>query len=147
MTDRSSGRFGVPRIPAHIGVLLGASTAAYAVTLAAVTGLQASSEAQQIAERAPAIAGVLDLGAKNEALGGTLAAAGQRYDELSRSYAAAGGQLADLGTALADLAASVQSIDGVSRSLPATIPLPKVNRVVVGAAPATSSTTGASGVP
>ncbi len=135
------------RVPAHVGVLLGASTAAYAVTLAAVTGLQASTEAQQAAERAPAVAGVQDLGARNQALGDSVAAAGQRYDELAGRYALAGSQLASLEAALADLATSVQAIDGVSRALPASVPLPKVTRVTVGSAPATSATTGASGAP
>ncbi|HJW21738.1 MAG TPA: hypothetical protein VJ506_04840 [Candidatus Limnocylindrales bacterium] len=140
-------RLSAPRIPAHIGVLLGASTAAYAVTLAGITGLQATSEADLAAERAPAVAGVQDLGAKNQELGNALAAAGLHYDSLTRAYAAAGGRLADLEAALADLVTSVQAIDGVSRSMPASIPLPKVSRVSVGGAPATSSTTGASGVP
>jgi hypothetical protein len=130
-----------------VGILLGASTAAYAVTLAAVTGLQATSEAELVAERAPAIAGVQDLGARNQDLSDTLTAAGQRYDALARAYATAGGSLADLETALADLATSVQAIDGVSRTLPASIPLPKVSRVSVRGAPATSATTGASGAP
>ena len=135
------------RVPAHVGVLLGASTAAYAVTLAAVTGLQASTEAQQAAERGPAIAGVHALGAQDQALSDTLAAAGQRYDELARDYSLAGGRLTSLEAALADLATSVQAIDGVSRALPASVPLPKVARVTVGSAPATSATTGASGAP
>jgi hypothetical protein len=142
-----SGRLSGLRVPAHVGVLLGASTAAYAVTLAAITGLQATSEAELAAERAPAVAGVQNLGARNQDLGNALAAAGQRYDSLAREYAAAGGQLSSLEAALADLASSVQAIDGVSRSLPASVPLPKVTRVTVSGAPATSSTTGASGVP
>lgn len=143
------GRLAVPslRLPMHVGVLLGASTAAYAVTLAAVTGLQASSEADLIAERAPAIAGVHDLGARNQDLGDALVLAGRRYDGLNRAYAAAGGRLTALEAALADLATSVQAIDGVSRSLPASVPLPKITRVVVSGAPATNATTSASGAP
>lgn len=135
------------RVPAHVGVLLGASTAAYAVTLAGVTGLQAATDAEQAAEQAPAVAGLQDLAARNQALGNALAAAGQRYDELASAYTVAGGQLTDLGTALGGLSTSVQAIDGVSRSLPATAPLPKIGRASIGGAPATSSTTGASGAP
>lgn len=143
------GSLGLPslRLPMHVGVLLGASTAAYAVTLAAVTGLQAASEADLIAERAPAIAGVHDLAARNQDLGDALVVAGQRYDGLNRAYAAAGGRLTALEAALADLATSVQAIDGVSRSLPASVPLPKITRVVVSGAPATNATTSASGAP
>lgn len=141
-----TGRLARLRLPAHVGVLLGASTAAYAVTLAAVTGLQATSEADLAAERAPAVAGVQDLGARNQTVSDALTAAGQRYDKLARDYAVAGGRLTNLEAALADLATNVQAIDGVSRTLPASVPLPKVTRVSV-AAPATSATTGASGAP
>ncbi|HYL41667.1 MAG TPA: hypothetical protein VET90_10185 [Candidatus Binatus sp.] len=135
------------RIPTHVCVLLGASTAAYAVTLAGVTALQAGAEAQQAAARAPAIAGVQDLGTQNQALSDALVSAGQRYDEVARGYTLAGGRLTSLEASLANLATTVQSIDGVSRSLPASVPLPRVTRVSVGAAPATSATTGASGAP
>jgi hypothetical protein len=142
-----AGRLPRLSIPAHVGVLLGASTTAYAVTLAAVTGLQATDEATLVADRAPAVAAVQDLNARNQDLGDALTAAGQRYDGLSNAYAAAGGRLAAFEMALADLATRVQAIDGVSRSLPASVPLPKVTRVVVRGVPATSATTGASGAP
>ncbi len=141
------GRLPSLRLPAHIGVMLGASTAAYAVTLAGVTGLQAAADAEQATEQAPAVAGLHDLTARNQALDDALTAIGQRYDDLARAYTIAGGQLTDLGTALGGLATSVQSIDGVSRALPASAPLPKVGRVSIGGAPATSATTGASGAP
>lgn len=143
MTDRLASL----RVPAHVGVMLGVSTAAYAVTLAAVTGMQASSEATLAAERAPVIARIADLNARNQALTDDLALAGRHYDAVARAYLDAGGQLADLETALASLATSVQSIDGVSRSLPTSVSLPRVSRASSGGAPATSSTTGASGAP
>jgi len=143
MTDRLARL----RVPPHVGVLIGASTAAYAATLAAVTGLQATSEAELIAQRAPAVAEVQGLDAGNQALDDALALAGRRYDGLSQAYAVAGDRLTALETALANLAASVHAIDGVSRSLPASVPLPKVTRVTVRSAPATSGTTGASGAP
>lgn len=144
MTDRLAPL----RVPPHVGVMLGVSTAAYAVTLAGVTALQATSEAELAAERAPAIARLQDLATGNDRLAAEVALAGQRYDAAAQAYTAAGGRLADLESALADLATSAQAIDGVSRSLPNAASLPRVSRVSVGgAAPATSSTTGASGVP
>jgi hypothetical protein len=149
MTDRLSIRRRVEvRLPAHVAVMLGVSTAAYAVSLAAVTVSQASSEAALAAERAPAIAAIDDISARNSRLASDLEAAGTHYNAVAQGYLAAGGNLADLEAALADLATSVSQIDGVSRSMPSTVTLPKVARQVSAkSAPATSSTTGASGAP
>lgn len=149
MTDPGKPR---PRLelhlPAHIGVFLGASTAAYAVTLAGVTALQAQGEAALIADRAPVVAGIDSIAARNEQLAAALSAAGTEYQAASDAYVANGGRLADLEQALAALASKVAQIDGVSRSLPAGVNLPKVaRRVTTSTAPATSATTGASGVP
>jgi hypothetical protein len=143
MTDRLAAL----RVPPHVGVMLGVSTAAYAVALAGVTGLQAAGDAELAADRAPAIAAIEDVSARNQALADALQQAGSRYDEVAQAYAAAGGRLSDLEAALTDLATSVQRIDGVSRSLPTSVSLPRVSRQVSsgGGAPATSSTTGASG--
>lgn len=154
MTDRLAGLrlagLGLPglRIPPHVGVMLGVSTAAYAVTLAGVTGLQAGGEAALAAERAPAIARIEDLATRNAALTADLQLAGKSYDTAAQAYLAAGGRMADLEAALANLATSVQRIDGVSRSMPTGVTLPRVGRATSGGgAPATSSTTGASGAP
>lgn len=143
MTDRLAAL----RVPAHVGVMLGVSTAAYAVTLAGVTALQAGSEAELAAERAPAIARIDGLAARNQQLTDALQAAGASYDAVAAAYGAAGARLVDLEAALASLATSVQLIDGASRSLPSSIALPRVGRPSSGGAPATSSTTGASGAP
>ena len=144
MTDR----LGAFRVPPHVTVMLGVSTAAYAVTLAGVTGMQATSEAGLAAQRAPAIARVQDLATRNDALAADLALAGQRFDAVAAAYVAAGGRVSDLESALASLATSTHAIDGVSRSLPTGAALPRVTRVAVGGtAPATSATTGASGAP
>ncbi len=141
-------RLGALRIPPHIGVMLGVSTAAYAVTLAGVTGLQAASETSQIADRAPVVAGLQDLHARNGQLARDLAASANEYQMEATAYQGVGPRLADLETALAGLATSVKSIDGVSRSLPSHVSLPTISRVSgpAAAAPATSATTGASGV-
>lgn len=149
MTDPAAPRSGRElRLPAHIGVFLGASTAAYAVTLAGVTALQAQGEAALIADRAPVVAGVDSIAARNGRLAAALSSAGADYQAATDSYVANGGRLADLEQALATLAAKVAKIDGVSRSLPTGASIPKVvRRVTTSTAPATSATTGASGVP
>lgn len=145
MTERR-GSFWEGLGPPHIGILFGLSTAAYAVTLAAVASLQSSGEAALIAERAPAIARIEALAAGNAGLGDALTAAGSAYNAIAAAYAATGAQLADLDAALGSLAKRVERIDGVSRSLPSSIALPRVARVSSGGgAPATSSTSGASG--
>ncbi|MEO8463177.1 MAG: hypothetical protein ABI555_08190, partial [Chloroflexota bacterium] len=46
------------RTPPHIGILLGLSTGAYAMTLGGVTLLQSISEAALIADRTPAVAAI-----------------------------------------------------------------------------------------
>ena len=136
------------RLPAHIGIFLGASTAAYAVALAGVTALQATSEAALIAERAPVVAGIDAVAARNEQLATALSKAGADYQAATDAYVASGGRLADLEQALAALSSTVAKIDGVSRSLPTAVNLPKVvGRITTSTAPATSATTGASGVP
>jgi hypothetical protein len=147
MTDRL-GRLPSLHLPAHVAVLVGVSTAAYAVTLAGVTVNQAGTEAATAAERAPAIAAIRGLADRNRQLTADLAASGANYDRVSQAYLAAGGTLADLEAALAALATSVGKIDGVSKALPVTVTLPHVSRPrTSGGAPATSSTTSASGAP
>ena len=138
----------VRRIPPHVAVFLGLSTAGYAVSLAGVTTLQARAEAETATQREPAIATVHALAASNTAFANALAAANGKYDAAVAAYTAAGGRLTDLQAALATLASSVATINGSAAKLPTSIPLPKVSRAVSGgSAPATSATTGASGVP
>jgi hypothetical protein len=149
MTDPAGGggrRFAL-RIPPHVGIFFGLTTAAYAVTLAGVTGLEARSEADLAAQRAPVVAGIDDVATRNRLFAAALTAAGSDYQAASQAYVAAGGRLGDLEVALASLSTTVQAIDGVSRTLPTTVSLPNVTRRVTSGAPATSSTTGASGVP
>jgi hypothetical protein len=149
MTDASASRRSIElRLPAHIGVVLGASTAAYAVALAGVTMLQAQGEAAAAADRAPVVSGIDGIAARNEQLAAAMSAAGADYQAATEAYLANGGRLADLERALAALTSQVAKIDGVSRSLPSGVSLPKVvRRITTTTAPATSSTTGASGAP
>lgn len=136
------------RLPVHVGVFLGLSTAAYAVTLAGVTALESRTEADQAADRAPTLAGIDALAGRNQAAAAALANAGTDYQAAAAAYQAAGGRLADLERALSGLASSVQQINGVTTNLPTSVRLPAVRHVTSGGgAPATSATTGASGVP
>ena len=133
-------------LPAHVMVMLAASTAGYALMLAAVTGLQSRSEAALAAARQPAVDGVARLRAGHDDLTTTLDAAQADYNASVAAYVAAGGSLDTLTSKLAVLSSLVGEIDGVSRSMPAAIKLPAVHTSVgTVRSPSTQSTTGASG--
>ena len=133
-------------VPAHIGVLLGLSTGAYALSLAFVSGLQASSEAAIAAQRAPALATIDALDRGHTRLEADLLAARSAYEAAAAAYAASGAGFQDLEARLADLATVVAEVNGTAASMPTTVKLPSVSRSVSGAtAPAVHATTGASG--
>jgi len=133
------------RVPAHIGVMLGLSTAAYAVTLAGVAADQSQAEAATAAARAPAVAAVDSLTHGNDDVDAALARADTMLAAVSRDYQLAGERLAALEGALNGFAGSVAQINGVSRALPASVPLPAVTMSSRSSVPATHATTGASG--
>jgi len=133
-------------LPSHIWVMLGASTAGYALMLAGVAGLQARDEAGLIAARRPSVEGVAQLSAGHDALNARLDAARAAYAATADEYAAAGGTLDALHEQVGLLAGLVAEIDGVSRTLPTSVKLPVVRRSVTSiSVPSTSGTTGASG--
>jgi len=133
-------------LPSHVVVLLAASTAGYALLLAAVAGIQSRNEADLAAARRPAVAGVAQLRAGQDDLASQLAAAQASYNATVAAYNDAGGALQALTSQLGDLSIVVGQIDGVSRSMPAAVKLP-VMKSSVGSvrSPSTQSTTGASG--
>lgn len=140
MTERQAARF-----PAHVFVMLSASTAAYALALAAVTGLQSADDAALAAARDPVANAVEQLAAGHDQLGARLDRGRAVYAGAAQDYVAAGGSLATLEAQLGVLSKTVDAIDGVSRSLPSTLRLPSVARSVAGTRPASHGTTGASG--
>ncbi|TAK01146.1 MAG: hypothetical protein EPO36_06405 [Chloroflexota bacterium] len=135
-------------MPAHLGVILGVSAGAYALTLAAVTGLQASAEASSRLERAPTIAALEDLRAGHDRLAGRLDAARAAYESAAGTYGDAGLAVTDLEARLNELAAAVAEVSGTAASLPSGVKLPPVSRSVASApvsAPTVQATSGASG--
>lgn len=132
-------------LPSHVIVMLGASTATYALVLAGVAGLQSRNEAGIAALRAPAVEGVTELAAGHDAVGARLQAAQDAYNRTVQAYVDAGGSLDSVETRLAAFATIVGQIDGVSRSMPTTVKLPPVQRASGAGAPKTQGTTGASG--
>jgi hypothetical protein len=130
----------------HIGTFLGLSASAYALTLAAVSGLQARTDVAVMANREPTRQGIAQLAGENDALDAAIQRAGLGYEEAAGAYDSAGRGLAELETQLAAFASTIERVDGAARALPTRATLPKVARVVATARPRTvHATTGASG--
>jgi hypothetical protein len=142
--------------PARAGMLLGATAAIYAVTLAGVSGLQAESEAAVVAARAPYLQDLAATRAANDAVEAQVTKADAEVRALVATYGAVGESVASFQTRLDSLAALVADVRGSAAALPARIKLPSVSTVRVSrsssgggggrsAAPATGGSTGASG--
>lgn len=133
-------------LPAHVGVMLGLSTGAYAALLAGVTLEQSRVEAERTTDRAPIVGGIAALTADHDLLGRALDDARARYEAAAGTYADLGIGIAGLEARIADLSAAVADIEGAAAALPASAPMPAVTRSVARVAPAPAhATTGASG--
>lgn len=138
MTDR--------RVPSHLLMLVGVSAGAYAVSLAAVTGLQSGADARLLAQRAPIQAATEVAAAEHGALESALQDAARRYAVLAERYDRVGVQLAEMESGLDALATRAATLSESAAALPTRISLPRVAaapRVV--SAPRTQATTRASG--
>jgi len=134
------------RRPPHLGVMLGLSTGAYALSLAVVTAFQARTDAAVLNDRAPTADAIARLGAGNDALETRAAAAADAYRHATGAYERVTSTVADVEARLAELAAAVQAVDGAASALPNRVALPRVTRTVNAAAPVVvHATTAASG--
>lgn len=134
------------RRPLHVGVFLGLSAGAYALSLAGVTALQAQTEAATTADRSPAAEALAGLAAQHDSLEADAMRAGFAYERATGAYDRVGQALADVETQLGQLATIVQAVDGAARALPNRVALPAVSRTVTRSRPATvHATTAASG--
>lgn len=138
--------------PARAGMLIGVSAATYAVTLAAVAALQAQGDAEIAARRAPYVEVALEARAANDGLEAALLEVSSQAKALADDYASVGEDVAAYEARLDRLAVLVAEVQGSAAALPARIKLPSVTvHGAVGggsaprSAPATRSTTGASG--
>jgi hypothetical protein len=140
-------------MPVHpavrLPILVAASAAAYAASLAWVSGMQASQDAAAARATRPLAEAAADAAsmrsgaqAAADAATGALAEALGEYELTTRASA-------ELDAQLAELASMVTEVTGAAARLPATVPLPAVPsavvRQVVVQPPATQGTTGASG--
>lgn len=136
------------RRPYHVGVFLGLSAAAYAVSLAGVTALQASSEQAVAAAQAPRVSALRAVAAGHDDLERRLAAGSAAFDAAAGGYQRAADSLGGLERELDGLSASVGKVTGVTSALPNHVALPSLPKMApIAAAPAVHATTTASGQP
>ena len=142
--------------PTRAGMLIGASAAIYAVSLATVSGLQYQSQADLAAQHQPMLETIVQAKAANDALEATIQAADARARALANDYTAAGGDVTAYQARLDQLAALVAKVQGSAAALSTSIRLPTVTMHGAigggyvgsgGSAPATGGTTAASGKP
>jgi hypothetical protein len=142
--------------PARAGMLIGASAAVYAVTLAGVAALQAQADAETAARRAPLVEAAARTRAANDRLEAVIREADAQVRGLASEYASTTTDVTAYQARLDALAALVADVQGSAAALPTRIKLPAVT--VHGAiargssggarsAPATRSTTSASAKP
>ena len=136
------------RGPARTGVLIGASSALFAVTLAGVATLQQADERATLATRDPALALIARRSEEIDRLVATLEAGSRAERAAVGEYGDVTDRLLAFEAALATLDADVAVVAGAADALPERVRLPVLSvprRTVV--APRTHATTGASGAP
>ena len=133
-------------MPARAGMLVGASAALYAVSLAGVAGLQSQADAQLTAQTQPYADALARTRAANDQLESALRQVGTQAEALGTRYTATGDQLTAYEARLDALAALVAEVQGTAAALPSRLSLPSVTvRASSGTSPTTTATTGASG--
>ena len=144
-------REAVLNTPARAGMLIGASAAIYAVTLAGVSVMQADSDAAIAARRQPYLEAVASARSANDALEAAVVKVDGEARALAGRYAAVGQDVAAYQARLDELAKLVAAVQGSAAALPTRISLPTVSVRSAGSgsskAPATRTTTKASGTP
>ncbi len=112
--------------PARAGMLVGASAAVYALTLAGISGLQAETDASLAAARAPYQDVVAQTRAANDQLEARILKANAEVGALVATYGKVGTNVEAYEARLDSLAALVAEVQGTAAALPARIKLPTV---------------------
>jgi hypothetical protein len=137
--------------PSRAVMLLATSATVYAVSLAAVAGLQASDDAALAARRQPYLDAIARSRAVDDALAAAVAGAGSDASTLASGYTNAADQLAAYERRLDALSTLVAETQGSLAALPNRIALPVVTVHGAigggghGSAPKPATTTRASG--
>jgi hypothetical protein len=133
-------------------MLLGASAAVYAVSLAGVASFQSADDAAIAARRQPYLDAIAASRAANDALEASITEADTRSSALADRYGIMAADVTAYETELDRLAALVAKVEGSAAALPSRISLPSVatrgpivSRSGVRSAPATTTKTRASG--
>ena len=137
------------RMPMHLAVLVGASAAAYALSLAGMTALQSATDQALIDARAPRADLAARLTAEHDRLQAQVDRSTAAYADSAARFDAVAAGIESLDGSLDRYAGRMASVTGAARALPGHVSLPTVSRAptTARAKPATSSTTGASGKP
>ena len=135
------------RRPLHLAIMLGASTALYAGSLACVALLQSDADRALTERQAPAKDAVARIHVGHDRLDAAIGKAADAYARAASRYEALTPALTDTEASLSDLESRVATISGAARALPVRISLPPITRVVrtTVTRPKTSASTGASG--
>jgi hypothetical protein len=137
------------RRPIHVAVTVGVTAGLYAVSLAGVTAMQANTDRQIAADRAPAAAAIEALRANHDAVEAELARIDAGYATMAASYQAIVDGITVHETALGALGEQVTAIEGSAKALkvPTVRSLPSVSSrtVYVRSKPAANACTKASG--
>ena len=136
------------RRPLHLAVMIGASTAVYAASLAAVAAFQSADDRALALRQAPAADAVARLHAGHDRLEATIGQVSDAYDQAAGGYDALAPRLQAAEDALDALAGRVTAVGGAAQALPGHVSLPPISRMVIrttSAKPKTSGSTGASG--
>lgn len=142
---------GDDRRPVHLAVLLGVSASAYAVSLAAVTSIQSTSDARLNAERAPIDAVATRMAGAHDRIEAAVRDASEAYTLLAQQYDGLVPRVTDMEVSLERLAERAAGVTDDLGSLPSRVRIPAMPRSAPGPAPApaakpkTNATTGASG--
>ena len=118
------------RRPLHLAVMIGASTAVYAASLAAVAAFQSADDRALTERQAPAADAVARLHAGHDRLEATIGQVSDAYDQAAGGYDALAPRLQAAEDALDALAGRVTAVGGAAQALPGHVSLPPISRTV-----------------
>lgn len=113
--------------PTRAGILIGASAAIYAVSLAAVSGLQYQSQAELAAQHRPILDQIASTRAANNALQLSIQAASARLQAVGAEYGTVGKDMTAYQAQLDSLAVLVAKVQGSAAALSGHLTLPSVS--------------------
>lgn len=137
------------RRPVHLAVLAGISASAYAISLAGITALQAATDADLAADRAPATRAANLMATGHEDIETTLDQATRAYSLAANRYSQLVPQLEGVEQQLEQLTKRASAITGAANALPGRVALPRIasSTRTVTRTTVVNATTGASGKP